>query len=88
MIDIIDVKNMCKNGKWKSYVKDNNIYLKNECGEVVKIGEVITNKEECKCDCKSNKIDEINKGLNKTKINKDNKDTIKRISKYALIFRI
>lgn len=40
MLDIVDVKELCKKNIWNSYVKDNNIYLRNEIGEVVKIGEI------------------------------------------------
>lgn len=38
MLDIVDVKELCKKNIWNSYVKDGNIYLRNEIGEVVKIG--------------------------------------------------
>ena len=38
MLDIVEVKELCKKNIWNSYVKDGNIYLRNEIGEVVKIG--------------------------------------------------
>ena len=40
MIDIVEIKRLVKEHKLKAYVKDNNIYLENDIGEVVKIGEM------------------------------------------------
>ena len=39
MIDIVDIKKEVEQGKITAYVKDNTIYLRNDIGEVVKIGE-------------------------------------------------
>ena len=40
MIDIMDIKQAVKKGQLKAYVKDGKIYLQNDIGEVVEIGEV------------------------------------------------
>lgn len=40
MIDIVDIKGEVEQGKITAYVKDGAIYLRNDIGEIVKIGEV------------------------------------------------
>lgn len=40
MIDIVSVKEAVKKGEIAAYVKDGVIFLKNDIGECVKIGEV------------------------------------------------
>ena len=40
MIDIMDIKQAVKKGQLKAYVKDGKIYLQNDIGECVEIGEV------------------------------------------------
>lgn len=40
MIDIVKIKQAVKAGQIKVYVKDGKIYLQNDIGEVVEIGEL------------------------------------------------
>ena len=40
MIDIVDIKGEVEQGRITTYVKDGAIYLWNDIGEIVKIGEV------------------------------------------------
>ena len=47
MIDIVDIKGEVEQGKITAYVKDGAIYLRNDIGEIVKIGEV-ESKDKCK----------------------------------------
>ena len=44
MIDIVEVKEQVKSGFLQAYVKNDVIYLANEIGEVVKIGDVVREK--------------------------------------------
>ena len=39
-IDIVDIKQAVKQGQITAYVKDGKIYIKNDSGECVQIGEI------------------------------------------------
>ena len=43
MVDIVQIKQAVKQGQLKAYVKDGKIYLQDDIGEVVEIGEVENN---------------------------------------------
>ena len=43
MIDIVAIKQAVNDGQLKAYVKDGKIYLSNDIGECVEIGEVQDN---------------------------------------------
>jgi hypothetical protein len=45
-IDIVDIKQAVKQGEITAYVKDGKIYIKNEIGECVQIGEADDRHEE------------------------------------------